>query len=116
MGMIRSLSTASLTLVLVCLAVSAASASSRSPAPRTKRQAELNIINATGLLRKLNVPFFDQTRNALPTNTQVSCAGRGRASRHRYHTFICVLAYGDQTVRVKYVVLGGGHFRLLRLR
>jgi hypothetical protein len=116
MGIVRFLSTACLTLALACMTVSAASASSRSPAPQTKRWAELKVINATGRLRKLNVPFFDQWRNALPTNTHVSCAGRGRPSHHRYRTFICALAYGGQTVRVKYVVLRGGHFRLLRLR
>jgi hypothetical protein len=114
--MVRFLSAACLALALAGMTVSAASASSRSSAPQTKRRAELNIINATRLLRKLNVPFFDQTRNALPTNTHVSCAGRGRASHHRYRAFICALAYGGQTMRVKYVVRRGGHFRLLRLR
>ena len=114
--MVRFLSTACVTLALAGMTVSAASASSRSPAPHSKRRAELNVITATGLLRKLNVPFFDQTRNVLPSNTHVSCAGRGRASHHRYRTFTCVLAYGGESVRLKYVVLRGGHFRLLRLR
>jgi hypothetical protein len=106
-----------LTALSLALAVPIAStAAAASGAGHSKRQAELNVIRATSTLRKLRVPFFDRVLNTLPSNTHVTCAGRGRAVHRLYRAFVCAVTYRERTVRLKYVVTDGIHFRLLRAR
>jgi hypothetical protein len=105
-----------LTAILVAATVSAAaSAANLTWHGHTKRQAEVNILHATGVLKRWRVPVLNLRTNTIRSNTRVSCAGTGRPVQQRFKAFTCTISYRRVRVRLRYTAFHGNGFGVRRL-
>jgi len=81
----------------------------------TKRQAEVNILHATGVLRRWHVPVLNLRTNTVKSNTRVSCVGASRPVQQHFKAFTCTITYKTAKVRLKYVAFHGNGFGMRRL-
>ena len=81
----------------------------------TKRQAEINILHATKMLRRWRVSFLNRRTNTVRSNTRVNCAGRVRGTSGRYKSFVCTISYRTAHVRLRYIAQPRNGFSVLRL-
>jgi hypothetical protein len=84
-------------------------------AGHTKRQAEVNVLHATGVLRRWHVPVLNLRANTVKSNTRVSCVGATRPIARRFRAFVCTIAYRRVRVRLKYTAFHGNGFGMKNL-
>jgi len=102
--------------ILVVAAVPAVStAASRPWHGHTKRQAEVNILHATGVLKRWHVPVLNLRTNTLKSNTRVSCVGASRPVLQHFKAFTCTVTYKSVRVRLRYIAFHGNGFGMRRL-
>jgi len=102
--------------ILVVAAVPAVSSAATRPwHGHTKRQAEVNILHATGVLKRWRVPVLNLRTNTLKSNTRVSCVGASKPVLARFKAFTCTIAYKTVRVRLKYTAFHGNGFGVRRL-
>lgn len=106
-------------VLIVVLAAALVSASGAGAAQRTtghtKRQAEINILHATKMLRRWRVPFLNHRTNTVRSNTRVNCTGKTRGAAGRYKSFLCTISYRTVHVRLRYIAQPRNGFSVLRL-
>jgi hypothetical protein len=105
--------TAAILVVAVVPAVS--SAATRPWHGHTKRQAEVNILHATGVLKRWRVPVLNLRTNTLKSNTRVSCVGASRPVLQHFKAFNCTVTYKTVKVRLRYIAFHGNGFGMKRL-
>ena len=81
----------------------------------TKRQAEVNILHATGVLKRWRVPVLNVRTNTVRSNTRVSCVGASRPTQQHFKAFTCTITYKTVKVRLKYTAFHGNGFGVRRL-
>ena len=104
------------TAILVAAALPAVSSAAGRPwHGHTKRQAEVNILHATGVLKRWHVPVLDLRTNTLKSNTRVSCVGASKPVLQHFKAFNCTVTYKTVRVRMKYIAYHGNGFGVRRL-
>jgi hypothetical protein len=104
------------TAILVAAALPAVSSAAGRPwHGHTKRQAEVNILHATGLLKRWHVPVLDLRTNTLKSNTRVSCVGASKPVLQHFKAFNCTVTFKTVRVRMKYIAYHGNGFGVRRL-
>jgi hypothetical protein len=103
------------TLVVAAAVTAASSAAVRPWHGHTKRQAEVNILHATGVLKRWRVPVLNVRANTLKSNTRVSCVGATRPVLKQFKAFTCTITYKTVRVRLRYIAFHGNGFGVHRL-
>jgi hypothetical protein len=104
------------TAILVAAALPAVSSAAGRPwHGHTKRQAEVNILHATGVLKRWRVPVLDLRTNTLKSNTRVSCVGASKPVLQHFKAFNCTVTFKTVRVRMKYIAYHGNGFGVRRL-
>jgi hypothetical protein len=104
------------TAILVAAALPAVSSAAGRPwHGHTKRQAEVNILHATGVLKRWHVPVLDLRTNTLKSNTRVSCVGASKPVLQHFKAFNCTVTFKTVRVRMKYIAYHGNGFGVRRL-
>ena len=112
MGRLAALAVA---IVVTATFAAAASAAVRPWHGHTKRQAEVNILHATGVLKRWRVPVLNVRTNTVKSNTRVSCVGVTRPVLHQFKAFNCTVTYRTVRVRLRYTAYHGNGFGMHRL-
>jgi hypothetical protein len=109
-----------LAVFLAAIAVAASltavsSATNRSWNGHTKRQAEVNILHATGVLKRWHVAVLNLRTNTLKSNTRVSCVGASKPMLQHFKAFNCTVTYKTVKVRLRYIAFHRNGFGMKRL-
>ena len=107
-----------LTVFLAAITVAASLTAVSSAATwhgHTKRQAEVNILHATGVLKRWHVAVLNLRTNTLKSNTRVSCIGASKPVLQHFKAFTCTVAYKTVKVRLRYIAYHGNGFGMKRL-
>ena len=105
-------------LAAIALAASLTAVASAAKRPwngHTKRQAEVNILHATGVLKRWHVAVLNLRTNTLKSNTRVSCVGASRPVLKHFKAFTCTVSYKTVKVRLRYIAFHGNGFGMKRL-
>jgi hypothetical protein len=105
-------------LAAIAVAASLTAVSSAATRPwhgHTKRQAEVNILHATGVLKRWHVAVLNLRTNTLKSNTRVSCVGASKPVQQHFKAFTCTVSYKTVKVRLRYIAFHGNGFGMKRL-
>jgi hypothetical protein len=103
------------TIVVAAAFTAVSSAAVRPWNGHTKRQAEVNILHATGVLKRWRVPVLNVRTNTVKSNTRVSCVGATRPVLQHFKAFNCTISYRTVRVRLRYTAYHGNGFGVHRL-